>query len=139
MLPSCTPCSLSSSRKFVHNTIDISTNRLRRLFLGAKRIFALTAIVLDFCFFCCFIAVIILTRHGASSCSGIVDTPLGRAPSNASAPGAGHYSYVCGLNTACFALAIINMVLFLISAPLQFLMMRHHQREQIPKTSKLDH
>lgn len=103
---------------------------LYRLFLGAKRVFALTAIVLDLCFFVCFIAVVILTRHGADKCRGIVDTPLGKAPSNESAPGAGTYHYVCGLNSAAFAVAIINMLLFLISAPLQFLMMRHHERDQ---------
>jgi hypothetical protein len=86
-------------------------------FLGGKTIFALLGIILDL--LCCgaMIAIAVLTRDGASSCTGNVNTPLGNGPSD-SKDGFGNerqqYTYsaslgsICRLNTACFAVAIIG-------------------------------
>ncbi|KIW12226.1 hypothetical protein PV08_09502 [Exophiala spinifera] len=103
---------------------------LLTLFLGAIRFFAFIAIVLDVCFVGCFAAIAYYTRHGANSCRGFVNTPLGRGIDNQSAPGAGDWGYVCSLNTAVFAVSLVNVFLFLITAVVQFLLARHHQKEK---------
>ncbi|KAK6384920.1 hypothetical protein LTS17_002483 [Exophiala oligosperma] len=103
---------------------------LLTLFLGAIRFFAAIAIFLDICFVGCFAAIAYYTRHGANSCKGFVNTPLGRGADNQDAPGAGDWGYVCSLNTAVFAVALVNVFLFLITAIVQFLLARHHQKEK---------
>jgi hypothetical protein len=87
------------------------------------------------------IALAILTRDGASSCKGNVRTPLGNGPAS-SKEGFGSnnqgnqitYSAslgtTCNLNTACFAVAIIGAFLFLLSALVQVMLMRHHKKEK---------
>jgi hypothetical protein len=100
------------------------------LFLGGVRIFAFLAILLDLCFVGCMAAIAYYTRHGANNCKGVVNTPLGTGLANESAPGAGDWGYVCSLNTACFAVAICSIFLFLVTAVLQFLLARHHQKEK---------
>ena len=100
------------------------------LFLGGISVFAFLAILLDLCFVGCFAAIAFYTRHGANSCKGVVNTPLGFGLSSESAPGAGHWGYVCSLNTACFALAVLNIFLFLITPLVQFLLVRHHKKEK---------
>jgi len=103
---------------------------LLTLFLGGIRFFAFIAIVLDICFVGCFAAIAYYTRHGANSCKGVVNTPLGTGLSSQAAPGAGDWGYVCSLNTACFAVSIVNIFLFLVTAVVQFLLARHHQKEK---------
>merc|ERR1711981_1173969 len=103
---------------------------LLTLFLGGIRFFAFIAIVLDICFVGCFAAIAYHTRHGANSCKGVVNTPLGTGLSSQAAPGAGDWGYVCSLNTACFAVSIVNIFLFLVTAVVQFLLARHHQKEK---------
>ncbi|RMZ90482.1 hypothetical protein DV736_g2268, partial [Chaetothyriales sp. CBS 134916] len=98
--------------------------------LGGVRVFGAIAVLLDILFTGAFIVVAWYTRHGANKCRGIVNTPLGTAPSNESAPGAGHYGYVCRLNTACFAMAVLNILLFLITAAWQILLVHHHKKEK---------
>src|SRR5262249_55511391 len=84
--------------------------------LGGVSFFAFLAVLLDFCFAGCSAAIAYYTRHGANSCRGVVNTPLGTGPDNAAAPGAGDWGFVCRLNTACFGVAICNIFLFLITA-----------------------
>lgn len=100
------------------------------LCLGGISFFAFIAIILDLCFVGCFAAIAYYTRHGANSCSGVVNTPLGVGLSSQEAPGAGDWGYVCSLNTACFAMAILNIFLFLITAIVQFMLGRHHKTEK---------
>jgi len=88
------------------------------------------AIFLDICFIGCFAAIAYYTRDGANNCSGFVNTPIGSGFSSEAAPGAGDWGYVCSLNTACFAVAILALFLFLVSAALQFLLVRHHKKEK---------
>src|ERR1700761_1878074 len=100
------------------------------LFLGGIPFFALLAIILDICFAGCFAAIAYYTRHGANSCKGVVNTPLGVGLSSEAAPGAGDWGYVCSLNTACFAMAVFNIFLFLVTALVQALLARHHKKEK---------
>jgi hypothetical protein len=86
-------------------------------FLGGKSFFALLAIIMNL--LCCgaMIAIAVLTRNGASKCTGNVNTPLGSGDAS-SKDGFGstgnEYTYsaslgsICRLNTACFAVAIIG-------------------------------
>ncbi|OCK75358.1 hypothetical protein K432DRAFT_174702 [Lepidopterella palustris CBS 459.81] len=114
-------------------------------FLGGRTIFAFIAIVLDILFCGAFVAIAVLTRNGAHGCSGNVNTPLGNGDSNSKNGygsdgfGLGHNKNVtysvklgtaCRLNSACFAVAILGAVLFLISTLVQLLLGRHHQKEK---------
>lgn len=87
--------------------------------LGGKTFFAFLAIVLDVLFTGGFIALAVLTRDGADSCSGRVSTPLGDGQSSAKqgfgSNGRGDQitfsvslGTACRLNTACFAVAILG-------------------------------
>ncbi|KIW34208.1 uncharacterized protein PV07_01000 [Cladophialophora immunda] len=100
------------------------------LCLGGISFFALLAVILDICFVGCFAAIAYYTRHGANSCKGFVNTPLGVGLSSEAAPGAGDWGYVCSLNTACFAMAVLNIFLFLITAGMQMMLARHHKKEK---------
>jgi hypothetical protein len=116
------------------------------LCLGGIRFFAFLAIVLDACFIGAFAAVAILTRGGAHSCNGYVNTPLGSGPSDSKSTGYGkngfgfgnteNVTYLPNLHLACmleksvFAVAILNAILFVISAILQLMLAKHHQHEK---------
>ncbi|KAF1836893.1 hypothetical protein BDW02DRAFT_545243 [Decorospora gaudefroyi] len=111
-------------------------------FLGGKKIFALLGVLFNL--LCCgaMIAIAVLTRDGASSCSGYVETPLGDGGEDSKqgfTAGGGENDQViysaslgtiCSLNTACFAVAIIGALLFLLSALAQVMLMRHHKKEK---------
>lgn len=109
--------------------------------IGGKTIFALLGIIFNL--LCCgaMIAIAVMTRDGAHSCSGNVRTPLGNGPAGSrqgfGSNGQGDqitYSAslgtACKMNTACFAVAIVGAVLFLLSALFQVFLMRHHKKEK---------
>lgn len=115
--------------------------------LGGISFFAFTAIFLDICFVGGMIAIAVLTRHGANSCSGIVNTPLGVADAtenNSDGFGAGGlgtgsgenltYSVsprtACRLNKVAFAVSIIALVIFIITAVMQIVLVRSHKKEK---------
>lgn len=110
-------------------------------FLGGKRFFAFLGIILDLACAGAMIAIAVLTRDGASSCTGNVKTPLGDGSSD-SREGFGSndqgnqitYSAslgtTCRLNTVCFAVAIVGAFLFLISVPMALCLSRHHKKEK---------
>lgn len=86
-------------------------------FLGGKSFFALLGMIFNL--LCCgaMIAIAVMTRDGASSCSGNVKTPLGDGPSDSKdgfGQGGDQITYsaslgsICKLNTACFAVAIVG-------------------------------
>jgi len=104
--------------------------------LGGIIIFAFLAIVLDLLFAIAFIAVAIMTRDGAGKCSGNnVKSPLGQGPQN-SRNGRGGVRFGPTLRTACigekacFAVAILAIFVFLISAFVQVWIGRRHHREK---------
>lgn len=110
-------------------------------FLGGKSFFAFLGILFDILFVGAMVAIAVLTRDGAHSCSGFVKTPLGDGASS-SKQGFGSnadgnqitYSVslrsACRLNTACFAVAIAGALLFFISALVQFCLGRIHKKEK---------
>ncbi|KAF2005148.1 hypothetical protein P154DRAFT_518693 [Amniculicola lignicola CBS 123094] len=108
--------------------------------LGGKVFFAFIAIALDVLFCGAFIAIAVLTRHGAGSCTGNVRTPLGNGPSNSkegwSGSNGNQVTYaaslgtICRLNTAVFAVSLIGAFLFAVSAIVQLCLGRHHQKEK---------
>ncbi|KAF2712142.1 hypothetical protein K504DRAFT_464240 [Pleomassaria siparia CBS 279.74] len=109
--------------------------------LGGKTIFALIAIVLDILFCAAFVALAVLTRNGAHSCRNRVVTPLGSGQSSSKqgfgSNGQGkQITYAvslgtaCRLNTACFAVAIVGALLFVLSALVQVALARHHKKEK---------
>ncbi|CBX93557.1 hypothetical protein IAQ61_009245 [Plenodomus lingam] len=110
-------------------------------FLGGKTIFALLGMLFNI--LCCgaMVAIAVMTRDGAHSCSGFVRTPLGDGDSNSregfGSNGQGNQityaaslGTTCRLNTACFAVSIGGALLFLISALLQFCLRRNHKKEK---------
>lgn len=114
--------------------------------LGGISFFAFTAIVLDVLFIGGFIAIAILTRHGAGSCTGVVDTPLGVGNTNDGSQGFGsggigtgsneNLTYAvrprtaCRLNTVAFAVSIIAIILFIFTALMQVFLVRKHKKEK---------
>lgn len=105
--------------------------------LGGARFFALLAVILDVAFVGAFIALAVLTRAGAHSCTGVVSTPLGRGGANVdNGSFNGQVTYQasfglsCRLNKAAFAVSVIGAFLFVFSALLQVWVSRHHQREK---------
>jgi len=77
-------------------------------FLGGVMFFAFLGIVLDLCFCGAFIAVAVLARDGAYSCSGRVSTPLGNGNASSLGIGGSHLNRICKLEKAIFAVAIAN-------------------------------
>ncbi|KAG9232110.1 hypothetical protein BJ875DRAFT_486397 [Amylocarpus encephaloides] len=107
--------------------------------LGGIAIWSIIAIVLDVAFAGAFIYLAYATRHGANSCSGIVNTPLGIG----NADGSDHvnngedrfvnlpkFRTACKLNTACFAVSIIGLVFFCISIFVEIALMKHHKKQK---------
>jgi hypothetical protein len=121
---------------------------LLTIFLGGNIFICFIVVVLDICFVGCYAAVAYYNHGGAGSCQGNVDTVLGSGPSDSSAPGYGANGFgfgfggnqsatyapnlrlACKLETAVFAVAIINVFLFLITAVLQVALVRHHKKEK---------
>ncbi|KAF1991475.1 hypothetical protein K402DRAFT_388874 [Aulographum hederae CBS 113979] len=115
--------------------------------LGGVTFFAFLAIVFDVLLCGAMIAIAVMTRDGADSCSGFVETPIGNGLSNSnSLEGFGENGFgtgdgenvtyasslgtACTLNKVCFAVSIIGAFLFLVCALVQIFLGRHHQKEK---------
>lgn len=113
--------------------------------LGGVSFFAFLALVLDVLFAAGMIAIAVMTRDGADSCKGIVQTPIGTGPANQdngygnNGIGTGngenltysvHLGLACRLNTAAFAISIIAALLFICTAVMQIMLVRHHKKEK---------
>jgi len=100
--------------------------------------FALIAIVLDIAFAGAFVYVAYVTRGGATSCKGYVNTPFGSGFSNGkdvTAPKGGITALpslrtACNLEKATFAVAIIAIFFFLLSAFVEVLLMKSHRKDK---------
>lgn len=108
-------------------------------FIGGLTGFGALALILDILFIGGFIAVAYMNRGGTRSCDGFVSTALGdgntRAPrpSNLNRIGRNHipnYRAACRMEKGVFAVSIILIGLFLLSALLQILLVRHHKKEK---------
>lgn len=107
--------------------------------LGGMVFFSSLGILLDICFLGSFIYLAVATRHGRSSCSGPVDTPLGSGNTNIDntvPSGTGgktklpSLKVACRLNKACFAVAIIGLVFFFFSLFVELTLIRQRKREK---------
>ena len=83
--------------------------------LGGMAFFAFLGIFLDILFVAGFIGLAIMLKHGASACTGTVNTPLGYGPgASHSGLGTKHGDYgislrtACRFNEVCFAVAVIG-------------------------------
>jgi hypothetical protein len=116
-------------------------------FLGGVPFFAFLAMVLDVCFIGGFVAIAVLTRNGASSCTGFVKTPLGNGNADnnqAQAYGDNGFGFgkdqavtylpnlyrSCKLETAVFSIACIQCLLFLLTLLFQLALGKQHQKEK---------
>lgn len=110
-------------------------------FVGGHAAFGTLALVFDLLFLGGFIAVAVMNRGGARACDGFVSTALGdgnadaRPPpiSNLNSRGGSYrpnYERACRLEKAAFAVAILLIFLFLLSALLQMLLVRNRKKEQ---------
>jgi len=110
-------------------------------FLGGKTLFAFLGIVFNLLCAGAMVAIAVMTRDGAHSCTGDVQTPLGDGPSDSKegfgSNGQGNritysasLSSICRLNTACFAVSILGAFLFLVSALVQLFLGRKHKKEK---------
>ena len=112
---------------------------------GGISFLAFLAVALDILFAAGMIAIAVLTRDGADSCKGNVQTPLGNGPAKAdngfgqNGFGTGddgnvtyavHLGLACRLNTAAFAVSIIAALFFLVTAAMQVMLVRHHKKEK---------
>lgn len=107
------------------------------LCLAGSAIFGAIAIILDVCFIGAFIAVAWFTRYGADNCNGFVRTPLGNGQSNTNyAENNPAVTYplsldtACKLNTAVFAVSIIGIFLFLLTAIYQVFLIKRGKKEK---------
>jgi len=106
--------------------------------LGGLPVFAFLAFLLDILFVGAFIYIAYENRHGANSCRGDVVTVFGTGNTNTdntvTAPQGGvtllpSFHEACRLETAVFAVSIIAIAFFLISALLEIALWRHHRAE----------
>ncbi|GAB7344662.1 hypothetical protein MBLNU457_3144t1 [Dothideomycetes sp. NU457] len=97
--------------------------------LAGITFFSFLGLVLDLLFMGAFIAMAVMTRNGANSCTGVVTTPIGTGLAYNDAAGA-NLGLACRLNSAALAVAIAGSVLFLITALMQVVLVRHHKKEK---------
>lgn len=114
--------------------------------LGGVTVFSILGFIMDILFVIAFIAIAVMTRNGASKCTGYVYTPLGDGDANNQAGGYGsggfgsgnnenvtyavRLSTACRLNTAAFAVSIVAIIFFIITAFMQLGLIRSHRREK---------
>ncbi|KAF2100036.1 hypothetical protein NA57DRAFT_55967 [Rhizodiscina lignyota] len=100
--------------------------------LGGITFFAFLAILLDVLFCGAFIAIAVMTRDGADSCSKntYVHTPIGNGRGSTDIKDATDLSFACRLNKVAFAVSIIGAGLFAVSALIQLAIGRNHQKEK---------
>lgn len=108
-------------------------------FIGGIAVFAFLGIALDVLFAAGFIAIAVMTRDGAHTCTGSdVRSPLGRGPDNEGSNGfnSDNVTYsvsngtACRFNKACFSVAIIGAFIFIIAAVFQLFIGKNHKREK---------
>lgn len=95
------------------------------------------AVFLDIAFAAAFIYVAWVNRNGASSCNGFLDTPYGQGNANAVADGNTNaftslpsLRTACRMQTACFAVSIVAIFFFVLSAVVEVFLVRTRKKEQ---------
>jgi len=107
--------------------------------LGGVTFFSFLGMLLDVAFAGAFIYVAWATRGGASSCKGNVNTPFGSGNTNVDntvPTGQNGFTKLpslhaaCKLETATFAIAIVAVIFFLLSIPIELALARHRKKER---------
>jgi len=107
--------------------------------LGGIAFFSVLGMILDLLFAGAFIYIAQATRHGDGSCRGFVNTPFGSGNTNTQntvPKGKNGFTRLpslrqaCRLEKACFAVAIVGLVFFLLSIPLELALIRHRRKER---------
>jgi len=101
--------------------------------LGGIVIFSILGMVLDLAFAGAFAYVAYATRHGANSCSGFVRTPFGNGVVGTDSTVDSDFPSLrtsCKLQTATFAVSIVAIFFFLVSAFVEVALMRQHKKEK---------
>ncbi|KAH7032942.1 uncharacterized protein B0I36DRAFT_320402 [Microdochium trichocladiopsis] len=88
------------------------------------------AIVLDIAFVGAFIYVAQANRGGAGSCRGYVDTVFGSGYDNTYRNGLPTFGTLCRMQTAVFAVSIVAIIFFILSALMEFVLVRHRRKEK---------
>lgn len=100
--------------------------------LGGVAVLGFISILLDLAFAGAFGYIAWVNRDGATRCNEREDVDGGNR--NETDDGRftnATFSYnACGLQTACFAIAIVGAVLFLLSIPLSLFLIKHHKKEK---------
>ncbi|KAI1341996.1 hypothetical protein F5Y15DRAFT_329991 [Xylariaceae sp. FL0016] len=87
------------------------------------------AIVLDICFIGAFIYIAQANRGGASSCTGTVSTPFGNKPASDQVGDGPSYQSLCKMESAVLAVSIVAIIFFILSALIEFVLVRHRRKE----------
>jgi hypothetical protein len=110
--------------------------------LAGITIFGVIGILLEVAFIGAMIAVAWFTRHGARACRGQVITPLGTGPVSLDDTQVNNivtsvgYRDACRLNKAAFAVSIIAIFFFLVTAIMQILLMKSHKKNKRLESSR---
>ncbi|KAK3187057.1 hypothetical protein K4F52_004223 [Lecanicillium sp. MT-2017a] len=106
--------------------------------LAGRAAASFVAMLFDVAFGSAFIYVAVANKGGASQCTGQVSTVFGSGKDGDAVEGEGGSDFVklpglrtaCKLQTACLAIAIILVFLFIFSALTEFGLGRNHQRQK---------
>ncbi|KAL7903562.1 hypothetical protein HDV63DRAFT_400401 [Trichoderma sp. SZMC 28014] len=104
--------------------------------LAGHTLTAVIAVVLDIAFIGAYVYVAIANKNGASSCTGVLDTPFGKGQSSSTVEGDKGFTKLPSFHTACklqsasLAVAIIAIIFFVFSILMEFALTRHHQKEK---------
>jgi len=100
-------------------------------FIGGFGFFAFLAFILDIAFVGGFIYIAYENRSGASSCTGNVNTPFGSGDVSTTTTGSlPTLRTGCKMQTASFAVSIVAILFFLLSALVEIALWRHHKSEK---------
>lgn len=77
--------------------------------LGGVAFFAFLGVTFDILFTGAMVAIAVLTRRGTDTCTGTVNTPIGKGEANTESPSKLSYGMACKLEKVVFAVSVIGM------------------------------
>ncbi|KXJ92678.1 hypothetical protein Micbo1qcDRAFT_160445 [Microdochium bolleyi] len=98
--------------------------------LAGHPVTSFIAIALDIAFVGAFIYVAQANRGGAGSCRGVVDTIFGTGQDDAYRNGLPTFGTLCRMQTAVLAVSIVAIFFFILSAVMEFVLVRHRRKER---------
>jgi len=98
--------------------------------LAGHPVTSFLAIALDIAFVGAFIYVAQANRGGAGNCRGVVNTIFGTGNEGDYRNGLPTYGTLCRMQTAVFAVSIVAIFFFILSALMEFVLVRHRRKEK---------